>query len=111
MKTSDKILLTSALSSIGILGLVHLTLFAEYKRGDILTEKGIHAEDFRRVDIPAPEYVSVHGLFRVDIIPSDTFYIEFEKNDQHVPGAGLILKGGDPSGQKSRLIRSSAIAC
>lgn len=97
MKTSDKILLIGSLSSLGLLGVIHLALYAEYRRGDIVTEKGLHTEQFRRIDMPAPDYVCVRGLLRVNIIPSDTFYIEFEKAGQHTTGATIILKGGDPS--------------
>ena len=94
MKTSNKLLLTAALSSLGILGLVHLTLYAKYKSGEILTEKDLHAEQFTVYKMAAPEYLSVHGMLRVHIIPSDSFYLEVEKNPGFPPaGPILVVKG------------------
>ena len=94
MKTSDKLLLTAALSSLGILGLVQVTLYAKYRSGNFVTEKELHAEQFTVYKMAAPEYLSVQGLLRVHIIPSDSFYIEVEKNtDFPRSGPVMIVKG------------------
>jgi len=77
MKTSDKILLISSLSSIGIFGLVHLALYAKYRRGDILMEKTLHAQQLAVHPMSAPRWLVVSGLLRTHIIPSDSFAIEF----------------------------------
>jgi hypothetical protein len=98
MKTSDKLILTTALSSLGILGLVQVTLYAKYRSGDIVTEKELHAEQFNRYEMAAPRYLFVEGMLQVHIIPSDSFYIEVEKRiDIPRKGPMIIVNGTDVS--------------
>lgn len=78
MKTSNKILLISSLSAMGIFGLVHLTLYARYERKDLLTENDLQGR--RLALIPAPRYLAIRGLLQTHIIPSDTFSIEFRNS-------------------------------
>ena len=94
MKTSDKILLISSLSSIGIFGLVHLALYAKYRRGDILMEKNLHAQQLAVHPIPAPRWLVVRGLLRTHIIPSDSFAIEFLDGMDEVRRIRLKQAGG-----------------
>jgi hypothetical protein len=94
MKTSDKLLLTFSLSSLGIFGLVHLSLYAKYNRGDFTTPhtpQEINKDQFSRHPMPAPGFISVVGLLRVNIIPSDTFAIELE--NQNNDGPHVVLNG------------------
>jgi hypothetical protein len=87
MKTSDKLLLISFLSVLGLFGSVHLALYARYSHGDIITEKELRAERFIRYTVPAPLALSLEGGLNVRIIPSDTFSVEMEK--AAVGGNGL----------------------
>jgi hypothetical protein len=91
MKTSDKLLLTFLLVSLAVFGAVHLALYAEYKHGDILSVRDLHKEAFVKYRMPAPKYLSLNGTLWVNIIPSDSFYIEFPKNEIH-PEEGFFVK-------------------
>jgi hypothetical protein len=93
MKTSNKILLISSLSSMGIFGLVHLTLYARYEQGKILTENDLHEKQQALRMIQVPRYLALRGLLQINIIPSDTFYIEFRSSpdDNRV----VLLKQAD----------------
>lgn len=97
MKKSDKILLVCTVSAMALIGLVHLVLSAEYHRGNMLTTKDLHQEQFDRFALPAPGYIKVHGLLRILILPSDSFYIEIEKPDFEKRGAKIVYNGKDPS--------------
>lgn len=79
MKTSDKLLLGFSLASLGMFGGIHLVLYAEYKSGNILEEKELHNEQFIRFRMPQPRYLSLQGTIWVNILPSDSFYVEFPK--------------------------------
>lgn len=79
MKTSDKLLLGFSLASLGMFGGIHLVLYAEYKSGNIAEEKELHNEQFNRFRMPQPRYLSLQGTIWVNILPSDSFYVEFPK--------------------------------
>ncbi|HEY4063916.1 MAG TPA: hypothetical protein VGM30_18545 [Puia sp.] len=77
MKTSDKILLISSLSSLGIFGLVHLMLFAKQERGEIQKENGFQARQLTFKQMTEPYCLVMRGLLQIHIIPSDSFSLEF----------------------------------
>src|SRR5882757_60849 len=79
MKKSNKLLLLTALLPLILLGLVHFSLYARYKAGNFVTEKQLHSERYERKELPAPVVLSVKGVDYVDVIPSDTFAVEFDK--------------------------------
>lgn len=91
MKTSDKLLLGFSLASLGMFGGIHLVLYAEYKNGNILEEKELHNEQFNRFRMPQPRYLSLQGTIWVNILPSDSFYVEFPKKTKY-PGDGFFLR-------------------
>ena len=98
MKTSDKLLLIFFLVSLAVFGAVHLALYAEYKHGDILSVKDLHEQEFLKYRMPAPQYLSLKGTLWVNIIPSDSFYIEFPAVETH-PEEGFFVKtrpGAEP---------------
>lgn len=123
MKTSDKLLLTFSLSSLGIFALVHLSLYAKYKRGEFITPREIYKDQFSRHPMPAPGFISVIGLLRVNIIPSDTFAIELENQDNdgphvvlngislkasyHQNGDTLIINGDNHSDKISEMVKNN----
>ncbi|HMH24372.1 MAG TPA: hypothetical protein VK563_21470 [Puia sp.] len=103
MKTSDKLILIFFLSALGLLGAVHLALYARYSQGDIVTEKQLNEEQFIRYNGPAPLVLSIEGSLNIRIIPSDTFSVEMEKGAE-AAGKGSSLnkgrfdvKGSDPN--------------
>ncbi|MHA4807107.1 hypothetical protein ACX0G9_03325 [Flavitalea flava] len=81
MKPSNKLLLAFYLFVLGSIGIISLTLYANYKNGNILSGKSLREEQFTTVRMPAPQFISVRGLFQVHLLPSDSFYLEFEKED------------------------------
>jgi hypothetical protein len=54
MKTSNKILLIFFLSAIGVLGAVHLALYAKFSKGEIFTGEDREKEIFIANDGAAP---------------------------------------------------------
>lgn len=91
MKTSDKLLIGFSLASLGLFGVLHLTLYAAYKRGDAVDAKTLRQEQFDLVRLPQPEYLFLKGTIWVNIFPSDSFYVEFPKTLKD-PGEGFFLK-------------------
>jgi len=79
MKKSNKLLLLTAVLPLIILSLVHLSLYARYKAGNFVTEKQLHSERYERKELPAPVVLWVRGVDYVDVIPSDTFAVEYDK--------------------------------
>jgi len=99
MKTSNQLLVITSVSALGIFGLAHLALYGEYKQGNIIPETQLRNEQFRRYDLPEPQYLFIQGLLFVTIIPSDTFHIELENKDVPSMGPKASLLGeetGDP---------------
>lgn len=112
MKTSDKILLIAVLTTMGLFGLVHLGLYAKYRKGDIVTEKMLHATAFAAYPLPVPKHIVVEGRMRTRIVPSDSFFIELRKNNEGsaevrllaLPQDGMIYeKGNSPEGDTKTL--------
>jgi len=90
MKTSDKLLLGFSLASLSLFGVIHLALYAEYKSGKIVGAKELHDEQYSKLSIPQPKYLSLQGTIWVNIYPSDSCYIEFPKHPHH-PSEGFFL--------------------
>jgi hypothetical protein len=91
MKTSDKLLSGFSLASVGLFGVLHLVLYAEYKSGNILDENKLHEEQFNRFQVSQPRYLLLRGTIWVNIFPSDSCYIEFPK-EAVPPGDGFFEK-------------------
>lgn len=106
MKTSDKLLLTFFLLSLGVFGAVHLALYAEYRHGHILNARDLHEEQFVKYRMAAPQYLSLKGTLWVNIIPSDSFYVESQKEEKH-PEEGFFVRGkGATALKRTQLIRT-----
>lgn len=82
MKTSNKLLVALGLGILLLVGLIQLVLYSNYRQGRIISAKELHAEKYVRYEMPAPAYLSLTGTLWVNIIPSDTFYVEFPKENK-----------------------------
>ncbi len=81
MKTSDKIILFSMLALLAIFITIHWQLFAAYKAGIILTQKDLDRDDFAPQSGEQPTTLILEGPIRTDIIPSDKWHFDFDKQD------------------------------
>src|SRR5258708_6686904 len=92
MKTSNKLLIALGLGILLGIGLIQVALYSNYRQEHIVSPKDLHTERYKRYDMAAPSYLSLNGIIWVNIIPSDTFYIEFPKT-----GASSLsyLQSGD----------------
>jgi len=79
MKTSDKLLLGTALGAILLFGGASLAVYARYKSGDIITEKEVDRQNHLKTALPAPGWLRIKGIGEVHFITADTFAIEYEK--------------------------------
>jgi hypothetical protein len=79
MKTSDKLLLGTALAAMLLFGGASLAVYARYKSGDIITEKEVFRLNHLKTALPAPSFLRIKGISDVHFIPADTFAIEYEK--------------------------------
>ena len=77
MKTSNKLLIALALGILLGIGLIQVALYSNYRKGLIVSPDQLHSERYIRYDMAAPSYLSLTGILWVNIIPSDTFYVEF----------------------------------
>lgn len=98
MKTSNKILLIFFLSAIGVLGAVHLALYAKFSKGEIVTGEDREKEILIAYNGAAPSRLILKDNLNVTIIPSDTFSVEMDKRDAEKitcrrSGDSLILTG------------------
>lgn len=80
MKKSNKLLLYTALIPLVLLGLIHLSLYARYKAGKIVTGRQLHKEQYERKEFPSPLVLLVKGVDNIRVIPSDSFAVEYNKN-------------------------------
>ncbi len=90
MKTSNKLILISSLSALGVFGAVHLALLSNYRNGRIHSEDEMNQDRFTAYHMSEPAWLSLKGQMHADIIPSDSFHIELEKN---VPGLTYRMEG------------------
>ena len=79
MKTSNKLLIALGLGILLGIGGIQVALYSNYRKGRIVSPKALHAEKYKRYDMAAPSYLSLNGILWVNIIPSDTFYVELPK--------------------------------
>jgi len=90
MKTSDKLLLGTALAAMLLFGGASLAVYARYKSGDIITEKEVYRLNHLKTALPAPSWLRIKGISEVHFIPADTFAIEYEKGG--IREDGIIRK-------------------
>jgi hypothetical protein len=98
MKTSNKILLIALLLLFAILGGSQLALHAKFRRGEFITSREIFRRTHVKKVMQAPSYLVIKGIRDVNLIPSDTFALEYQK--QSVPDDEVILADGGRSLKK-----------
>ena len=113
MRTSNKILLIFFLSAITVFSAVHLTLYAKFTRGEIITGKDPERKIFDIYTGPTPSVLFIKGKLNVTIVPSDSFAIKWEKDiggklNLRAAGDSLIIEGSlpgriDPSDERMPL--------
>jgi hypothetical protein len=79
MKTSDKLILFFSLSVLGLYGAAQLALYARSRQGEIVTNAPLEEGRITEYKGKAPAFLSLQGNVNVRLIPSDTFYIEYER--------------------------------
>jgi hypothetical protein len=87
MKTSDKILLYSTLSAIGLFVAVDLSLYAKYRSGDILGFETLQEKGYTRHALAGIKWLVIDGPIHTVIRPGETDSLEFDVNkmeDAHV---------------------------
>ncbi|HMI63620.1 MAG TPA: hypothetical protein VK518_22040 [Puia sp.] len=82
MKTSNKLLIALAAGVLLLIGAIQLALYSSWKSGKIVSAGTLHAENYVKYTPPAPTYLSISGVQWVNLIPSDTFSIEFPKENK-----------------------------
>jgi hypothetical protein len=70
MKTSNKILLIFFVMATLLVTVVHVALYAKYKRGDYVSFDKIWEGRFEEHALPKVKYVSITGLNRCNILPA-----------------------------------------
>jgi len=70
MKKSNKILLTYFLFAFLAITVVHVTLYAKYKRGEFVSFDKVREERMEEISLPNIKYVSVTGQQRCNILPA-----------------------------------------
>ncbi|MBI2730000.1 MAG: hypothetical protein HYX40_04490 [Sphingobacteriales bacterium] len=108
MKTSNKILLGTVAFIMLIFTAIHVALYAKYKKGEFVTVTQLHEENYDKHVIAGVTKVDAWGINNLEIIPSDTFKIELEKNfgketkiTYEQKGDVLVVKGGTKDFNKS----------
>jgi len=81
MKTSNKLLVLLFLSMMAFLGTIHLGLYSQLKNGHIINSLESTDERIRPYNGKAPSVVDLEGNINVNLIPSDTFYVEYQQTD------------------------------
>jgi hypothetical protein len=99
MKTSNKLLIALGLGILLGIGMIQVVLYSSYRQGRIVAPKELHTEKYTRYDMPAPSWLSLRGVLWVNVIPSDTFYVELPKKDgstsYHRSGDTLLITGNN----------------
>ncbi|HEV9038476.1 MAG TPA: hypothetical protein VGQ51_17695 [Puia sp.] len=78
-KTSDKILVAMVAGAAVLTCCIHLTLYARYRHGDILTVHQLLKTRFVQYHPHRPVVISLVGTIWVNFYPCDSFYIELPK--------------------------------
>jgi hypothetical protein len=80
MKTSDKILLYSTLSAVGLFIATDLLQFAKYRSGDILDFKALQQRDYSRHVLAGIQWLVLDGPIRSTLRPGENDSLEFDVN-------------------------------
>jgi len=98
MRTSNKILLTVFVALLLMLTSIYGAIYVKYTNGNFITSAKIHEERYDVYPVTGVQSVSITGLERVTIIPSDTARLEVEKQvDEkplHVFDKGVLTLAG-----------------
>jgi len=79
MKTSDKILLGFCLAVLCIFSAAHLELYARFRQGKITTNREGSEGWIGLYHGKAPAVLFVGGNVNVTLVPSDSFFIDYEE--------------------------------
>jgi hypothetical protein len=90
MKTSDKLLLGVASGVLILLCVIHLLLHNNYRKGNIVSAAALHDEGVVKFRLPEVHYLFLTGTIWVNIIPSDSFYIELPQTPGLQSYAGQV---------------------
>jgi len=98
MKTSDKIILFSVLTGLGLFGAIHLLQYARYRSGDILTYKDLDRQDFAPHAGTQPLWLILDGPMHASLFASDSFHFDLARRDlssfhYRQSGDSLIIEG------------------
>src|SRR5260221_13783342 len=94
MKTSNKLLVALGVGIFLLVVLLQLVLYSNYRQGLVISAKELHTENYIRYKMAAPSYLCLSGTLWVNIIPSDTFYVELPKENK-LTGALSYRQSGD----------------
>jgi hypothetical protein len=96
MKTSDKILLYSALFALTAFVGTNLLHYAKYRAGNILDANAINAQDYTQHALPGIHSIILDGPMRATLYPSDHFEFDLPRDaggtfDYRQQGDSLLL--------------------
>lgn len=103
MKRSDKLLLSFFLSILCLYGLIHLALYNRWRQGKVIADLKTDEGWVTRYKGKAPALVFLQGNVNVRLLPSDTFFVEYPKDE-----GGKIHWG--PEGADSLVIQGALTA-
>ncbi|HVS98770.1 MAG TPA: hypothetical protein VHE54_19905, partial [Puia sp.] len=84
LKTSDRLLAAMVIGSVVLVCCIQLALYAQFRRGHIVTWKQLQQRRFVQFHPRKPAVVSLTGTVWVNIFPSDSFYVELPKTQSPV---------------------------
>jgi hypothetical protein len=93
MKTSDKILLYSTLSAVGLFAAIDLLQFAQYRSGDILDFKALQQRDYTRHSLAGIHWLVLDGPILSTLRPSENDSLEFDVNKMQEAGVDWVRRG------------------
>jgi hypothetical protein len=93
MKTSDKILLYSTLSAVGLFIATDLLQFAKYRSGDILDFKALQQRDYSRHSLAGIQWLVLDGPIRSTLRPSENDSLEFDVNRMQEEQVDWVRRG------------------
>src|ERR1700759_78105 len=99
MKTSDKLLLLFFILALAFFGAIHLTLYAQLRQGHTYIYMEPRDGWARSYEGKAPAMLALEGNINVTLIPSDSFYVDVQKEGEKrvscrlTTGDSLLVKG------------------
>lgn len=93
MKTSDKILLYSTLSAVGLFVAIDLLQFAKYRSGDILDFQALQQRDYTRHSLAGIHWLVLDGPIRSTLRPSENDSLEFDVNKMQEDRVDWVQRG------------------